>query len=93
MCREITTHSLATAPGVPDPAPRLVFTPAVSRHSEIRFVLSAELSLYLIGRTLDPRRYAMRSGRPKATELIPFYAMREDILPVLEAVESDGALA
>jgi hypothetical protein len=34
----------------------------------------------------------MRSGRPKATELIPFYAMKEDLLPVLEAVESDGSV-
>ena len=34
----------------------------------------------------------MRTGRPKATRLIPLYAEKEDLLPVLEALESDGSV-
>jgi hypothetical protein len=34
----------------------------------------------------------MRIGRPKATKLIPFYAMKEDFLLVLEALERDGSV-
>jgi len=32
----------------------------------------------------------MRTGRPQATKQIHFYAVKEDLLPVLEALESDG---
>src|SRR5262249_4393805 len=41
-------------------------------------------------RYLVPRRYHMRTGRPTATKQIHFYAVKEDLLPVLEALESDG---
>jgi len=34
----------------------------------------------------------MRTGRPKATKLIPLYAEKEDLLAVLEALESDGSV-
>jgi hypothetical protein len=34
----------------------------------------------------------MRTGRPKVTSLIPLYAVKEDLLPVLEALESDGSV-
>lgn len=45
-----------------------------------------------VGRTLNAMNYPMRTGRPKATELIPFYAVRDDLLPVLEALESNGSV-
>src|SRR5262245_60672627 len=34
----------------------------------------------------------LRTGSPKATKQIHFYAMKEDLLPVLEALESDGGM-
>jgi len=34
----------------------------------------------------------MRTGRPKATKLIPFYAVKEDLLPMLKALKSDSSV-
>jgi hypothetical protein len=34
----------------------------------------------------------MRTGRPKAAKQIPFFAVREDLLPLLEALESEGSV-
>ena len=34
----------------------------------------------------------MRTGRPKATKQIHFYAMNEDLLPMLETLESHGSV-
>jgi|SRR5215813_6016786 len=34
----------------------------------------------------------MRTGRPKATKQIHFYAVKEDLLPVLETLESHGTV-
>src|SRR5258707_12660513 len=72
----------------------LVFTPAVFPSAQ-KSGLSARGTVALscdVGRTRDPRRCPMRTGRPKATKLIPFYALKEDLLPVLEALESNGSV-
>jgi hypothetical protein len=52
--------------------------------------LTGQAAGRLIAWYLVPRIYHMRSGRPKATKQIHFYAVKEDLLPVLEALESDG---